>query len=104
MSQPKIYVGNLSYDVTADQLNDFFTQFGDINEVKLISDRETGRSKGFAFITFANQQSADKAVEEADGSEFEGRRLKVNIAKDDARRSGGASGGRFQGNARDDYR
>jgi len=104
MSQPKIYVGNLSYNVTAAQLNDFFTQFGEISEVKLISDRETGRSKGFAFITFANQQSADKAVEEADGSEFEGRRLKVNIAKDDARRSGGA-GGRFQGtSARDDYR
>ncbi len=100
MSQPKIYVGNLSYNVTADHLNDFFVQFGEINEVKLISDRETGRSKGFAFITFANQQSADKAVEEADGTEFEGRRLKVNIAKDDARRSGGAgAGGRFQGNA-----
>lgn len=98
MSQPKIYVGNLSYSVTADQMNDFFTQFGEIVEVKLISDRETGRSKGFAFITFTSQQSADKAVEEADGTEFEGRRLKVNIAKDDARRSGG-SGGRYQGNA-----
>ena len=93
MSQNKIYVGSLSYDVTADELESFFGQYGDIEEAKLIIDRETGRSKGFAFITFANQKAAQASLA-ADGTELQGRRIRVNIARDDNRRRGGGGGGR----------
>jgi len=90
--QSRIYVGNLSYGVTQDQLVDFFTQYGEITDAKLITDRDTGRSKGFGFITFA-EQSAVEAALVADGTELDGRKLKVNIAKEMERRTGGGGGG-----------
>ncbi|MAZ39769.1 MAG: RNA-binding protein [Legionellales bacterium] len=91
MSQSKIYVGNLSYQVSQDDLHEFFGQFGAIQDVKLITDRETGRSKGFAFITFENADSVNPALD-LNGTEYGGRKLKVSVAKDngDRRRSGGA--------------
>ena len=93
MSQLKVYVGNLSYDTTQDDLHELFGQYGAIAEVKLITDRETGRSKGFAFVTFDDSQAVDAALE-FNGQEFQGRRLKVNMAKEDGgRRSGGNGGG-----------
>ncbi|MBB72501.1 MAG: RNA-binding protein [Legionellales bacterium] len=95
MSQSKIYVGNLSYGSTDEDLREFFAQYGDISEVKLITDRETGRSRGFAFVTFGNADAAKSALD-ADGTEFQSRRLKVSMAKEDGggRRSGGG-GNRF---------
>lgn len=94
MSQSKIYVGNLSYNTSEDELRDLFSQYGNIEEIKLIIDFNTGRSKGFGFITYASNQDCETAVEKANGFELGGRKLKVNIARDDNRRSGGAGGAR----------
>ena len=99
MSQNKLYVGNISYDTTQDSLRDAFGQFGDISEVKLITDRETGRSKGFAFITFAEVSSARSALD-LNGTDLDGRTIKVSEAKDNNRSGGGGRGGRDGGNRR----
>lgn len=88
MNQNKIYVGNLSYDTTTEDLESFFSQYGEFEDVKLITDRETGRSKGFAFITFANQSDAQSSLA-SDGSEFKGRKIRVNMAREDDRKRGG---------------
>ena len=94
MSQSKVYVGNLSYRTTEDELMSKFSEFGGVSDVKIIMDRETGRSKGFGFITFESPEGAKGAIEALDGQDFGGRNIRVNIAKDDGgRRSGG--GGRF---------
>lgn len=108
MSQSKIYVGNLSYDATQDDLHDFFSQYGEITETKLISDRETGRSKGFAFITYADAAHAQEALA-ANGTELMGRTLKVNEAREGqggGRRGGGGGRGgnrRFNNHNRDHH-
>lgn len=99
MNQNKVYVGNLSFDSTAEDLEDFFNQYGELEEVKLISDRDTGRSKGFAFITFVTQKGAEAALA-SDGTELKGRKIKVNMAREDDRRTGGGGGGRQQGSKR----
>ena len=78
----KVFVGSLSWNVNEQELGDFFAQIGDIEEVKIITDRETGRSKGFGFITFVDEDSAQKSVEELDGKELDGRSIKVSIARD----------------------
>ena len=92
MSQSKVYVGNLAYSTTEDELRDYFAQFGNIEDIKLIIDFNTGRSKGFGFITFATAQDCENALA-ANGVELGGRKLKVNIARDDNRRTGGGAGG-----------
>jgi cold-inducible RNA-binding protein len=92
MSQTKIYVGNLSYNTTEDELRTFFSQFGTIGEVKLIIDFNTGRSKGFGFITYSSDQDCESAVAGANGVEMDGRKLKVNIAREDNRSSAGNGG------------
>ena len=89
MQQNKLYVGNFPYSVDETQLREMFSPYGEIQEVALIMDRETGRSKGFAFITFASQQSAEKALA-LNGKEVEGRALKVNMAQE--KESGGRGG------------
>src|SRR3990167_3201226 len=94
MSQPKIYVGNLPYSTTEDALRSMFSQYGSIEEVKLIVDFGTGRSKGFGFITFANAEACEKAVKGANDQEMDGRKLKVNVARDNPRDGGGGRGGR----------
>lgn len=91
MSQSKIYVGNLSYNTSEDELRDHFAQYGNIEEIKLIVDFGTGRSKGFGFITYASGQDCENALA-ANGFEIGGRKLKVNIAREDNRRSGGGGG------------
>ncbi|HLD17364.1 MAG TPA: RNA-binding protein [Coxiellaceae bacterium] len=94
MSQNKIYVGNLPYSVSGEDLESFFGQYGEIAEAKLIMDRDTGRSKGFAFVTFVSDDSANKALV-CDNTEMDGRKIRVNIARDDGgtRRGGGGNGG-----------
>jgi len=76
-----IYVGNLNYSVKEEELNELFSEFGEVVSVKLIKDRETGRAKGFAFVEMANDDEATKAIENLDGSDLEGRNMKVNQAK-----------------------
>jgi RNA recognition motif-containing protein len=96
MQQNKLYVGNLPYSVSDAQLRELFSQYGDIQDLALIMDRETGRPKGFAFVTFATQQAAEKALAQ-NGKDFGGRALKVNMAEERKPRGGGGRGGGFGG-------
>ena len=89
--QNKLYVGGLSWDTDNAGLEKAFTSFGTVEEAKVITDRETGRSRGFGFVTFTEESSADKALS-LDGSELDGRNIKVNIAQDKPRRDNGGGG------------
>lgn len=93
MQQNKLYVGNFPYSVDEAQLRDLFSAYGQISDLAMIMDRDTGRPKGFAFITFAQQQSAEKALEQ-NGRDLGGRPLKVNMAMERDSRGGGGGGGR----------
>jgi len=88
----KLYVGNLSYDTTEDGLNAKFSEFGAIESVNLITDRDSGRSKGFAFVEMTNDDEAKAAIEALDGTELDGRTIKVSEAKPQERRGGGGRG------------
>ena len=77
----KLYVGNLSYDTTEDELRSLFEQVGTVNEVALIKDRDTGTSKGFAFVTMNSQDEANQAIERFNGQSLGSRNLTVNIAR-----------------------
>ncbi len=96
----KIYVGNLSYTVTEDQVQALFAPYGTIDSVKFIKDRDTGRFKGFGFVEMANDEEAKKAVEALSGSEYEGRKLVVSEAHDRPERGGGGGGHRGGGGGR----
>lgn len=76
-----IYIGNLSYRATADDLTEVFADYGTIKRVALPTDRETGRMRGFAFVELAEEAQEDAAIAELDGAEWMGRQLKVNKAK-----------------------
>jgi len=93
----KLYVGNMSYDTTEDQLRTMFTEAGAVVTVDVIKDRDTGNPKGFAFITMASQADAAKAISMFNGKEVGGRPLTVNTAKPREERSGG--GGRSFNNS-----
>ena len=83
----KVFVGSLSWNVDEEELGNFFSQVGDVEEAKVITDRETGRSRGFGFVTFVDAECAKKAIEEFDGVELDGRAIAVKIANQ--RREGG---------------
>ncbi len=85
----KLYVGGLSYGTTEDALHDLFSQAGQVDSVKVIIDRETGRSKGFAFVEMSTDEGAQEAISRWDGKEFDGRRITVNEARPQAPRQGG---------------
>ena len=91
----RIYVGNLSYQTTETDLTDLFEQVGPVDSVNIITDRNTGRSKGFAFVEMGNDD-ADKAIAQLNGAEIDGRALTVNEARPREERSGnrGGYGGR----------
>lgn len=76
-----IYVGNLSYGVSDKDLIEIFEEFGDVNSAKVIKDRETGRSKGFAFVEMEDDNDAQAAIDELNGAEIDGRAVKVNQAR-----------------------
>ena len=101
----KLYVGNLSFSVSRTELEQMFSQVGTVEEAVVIMDRDTNRSKGFGFVTMANDDEADKAIKEFDGKVSSGRALKVNEAKPREERSGGGGhrgggGGGFRGGRR----
>lgn len=77
----KVYVGNLPWSVTKEKLEELFKEFGNIEEAVVITDRFSGRSKGFGFVTFSEDASAQSAIEKMNEKEVEGRKLKVNEAK-----------------------
>lgn len=81
MDSKKLYVGNLPWAVTNESLHDMFASYGEIVEAIVISDRMSGRSKGFGFVTFANEADAEKAVAEMHDKEIEGRKIVVNVAR-----------------------
>ena len=91
----KIYVGNLSYDTTEEQIKEAFAGMGAIESVSLVTDRDTGRSKGFAFVEMTDQAEAKSAIEQLNGTEVDGRTMNVNEARP---REGGPSRGGFGGN------
>jgi RNA recognition motif-containing protein len=94
----RLYVGNLSYDTTKDALHACFAECGEVVETHLVMDRETGRARGFGFVTMKNEADASKAVSELNGAMFEGRALRVNIAEERNARGGG--GGERRGGHR----
>jgi RNA recognition motif-containing protein len=96
----KLYVGNLPYSATEDGLKTHFSSAGSVASVKIIIDRETGRSKGFGFVEMESDDGAQSAVSQLDGQEFEGRSLRVSEAKPQPEREsrgGGGGGGGFGG-------
>lgn len=94
----KLYVGGLSYNTTDQALHTYFSEIGEVESATIITDRETGRSKGFGFVEMANDNDAQTAVEQLDGKEFDGRRITVNEARPQApRQSRGGGGGGFGG-------
>lgn len=111
-----IFVGNLNYVITEDDIRGFFEEYGELSSVKLITDKFTGKSKGFAFVEMADEQEAKKAIEELNGAEVEGRTMVVNESiekkRDNNRRGGGGGyrdgnrgygGGRRDNNFRSKY-
>ena len=90
----KLYCGNLSYNVSSSDLEQLFSQFGSVLSAQVIQDRDSGRSKGFGFVEMDNDADAASAIEGLDGTEHEGRSIKVNEAKPrEPRRGGGGYGG-----------
>lgn len=88
-----IYVGNLSYDVTEQDLSTVFAEYGTVKSAKLPTDRETGRIRGFGFVEMGDDAEEAKAIEELEGAEWMGRTLKVNKARPREKRGGGNFGG-----------
>ncbi|MBW4647494.1 MAG: RNA-binding protein [Kastovskya adunca ATA6-11-RM4] len=93
-----IYVGNLSYEVTQEDLNAVFAEYGSVKRVQLPTDRETGRLRGFGFVEMGSEAEETAAIEALDGAEWMGRDLKVNKAKPREDRGGGGGGGRGNNN------
>jgi RNA recognition motif-containing protein len=93
----RIYVGNLAFSTTESALSDHFSQAGTVESVRLITDRDTGRSKGFGFIEMSNDEEADRAISELNGKDLDGRNLTVNEARPQERGTGGFGGGGRRG-------
>jgi RNA recognition motif-containing protein len=89
----KLFVGGISFNTTENDLQDAFAAFGAVNEVNVITDRMTGKSKGFAFVTMSTEPEAQAAIEGMNGKSLDGRSLTVNVAKPREERSGGGGGG-----------
>lgn len=96
----KIYVGNLNYRTTEDALRELFAQHGEVQEAAIVTDRETGRPRGFGFVTMPDDSQGQAAIEALNGQEFEGRALTVNEARPKA---GGGGGGYSGGGGRGGY-
>ncbi len=88
MDKKKLYVGNLPWSMNNDSLKELFAQYGEISEAVVITDRMSGRSKGFGFVTFADEAAAEKAATEMNGKDVEGRQIVVNVARPREERGG----------------
>ena len=101
MSQ-KLFVGGLSWGTGREELEQAFAQFGELLEVTVVTDRETGRSRGFGFVSFANEEDAERAIQEMNGTNLDGRTIRVDKAQERSRGGGGprrdgGGGGRDRG-------
>ena len=94
----KLYVGNLAFQTTSEELQSLFAQAGTVESASVVEDRMTGRSRGFAFVEMATAEEANAAIEQLNGKEVGGRALKVNEAKPRENRGGGGGRGGFGGN------
>ncbi len=90
----KLYVGNLSFSTEEEKLRSLFSEYGEVVSVNIVTDRETGRSRGFGFVEMSDSESAKQAEQALNGNEFDGRPLKVNEAKPRAEGGGGRARGR----------
>jgi len=93
MSNNKLFVGGLSWNTTDDGLREAFEAYGTVEDAKVITDRESGRSRGFGFVTFENAADASAAIEKMNGSDLDGRTINVNVAKAKPARDGGGHRG-----------
>lgn len=93
----KLFVGGLPFSTSSDMLRELFGQAGSVESATVVTDRDTGRSRGFGFVEMASTEEADQAVSRFNGHELEGRRLQVEKAKESRPRSGGQSGGFSRG-------
>lgn len=91
----KVFVGGLSWDTSDEGLRAAFEPYGEVVEAKVITDRDTGRSRGFGFVTFGSSESASRAIEERDGTSLDGRTIRVNEANERPPRRGGGGGRRY---------
>lgn len=96
----KLYVGNLAFEVTNQDLEELFAQAGACESVAVITDRNTGQSRGFGFVEMGSNGEAQRAIQQFDGHELKGRAIKVNEAREDSRGRGGGGGGRGGGGRR----
>ena len=94
----KLYVGNLAFQTTSQELQELFAQAGTVESASVVEDRDTGRSRGFAFVEMSTKEEAAAAIEQLNGKEVGGRALKVNEAKPRENRGGGGGRGGFGGN------
>ena len=103
----KLYVGNLSFNISENDLNDAFAAFGTVTEANLMMDRTTNRPRGFGFVTMSSAEEAQKAIDGLNGKELDGRALTVNLARPREERTGGGGGGggrrQFGGGGRNRY-
>lgn len=90
----KLYVGNIPFNTTEQDLHSKFSAFGSVESAKIIMDRDSGRSKGFGFVEMADEESAQQAIESLNGADFSGRAMIVSEARPQAPREGGGGGGR----------
>ena len=90
----KLYVGNLAFQTSSDDLQQLFSQAGTVESASVVEDRETGRSRGFGFVEMATKEEGQKAIEQFNGMEVNGRNLNVNEARPRQDRGGGGGGGR----------
>jgi cold-inducible RNA-binding protein len=93
----RLYVGNLSYNTTQESLHEAFSSAGEVREIAIPTDRETGQPRGFAFVTMASDQAASAAIQKLNGQLIDGRAVKVNEAEERPRGGGGGGGGGFGG-------
>ena len=100
MNGRKLYVGGLPYSISDAQLEELFAAHGTVESARVITDRMTGRSRGFGFVEMSSQEEAERAITELNGSELEGRTLTVNEAKQKEKRGGGGGAGGFGGRNR----
>ncbi len=94
MQKQNLFVGSLAYATTDDGLKEFFEQIGEVERAKVATDRETGRSRGFGFVTFVNEDDNQKAVDQLDGKELDGRTINVSLARPREDRPSGDRGDR----------
>ena len=99
----KLYVGNLSFDTSTQDLEQMFGEIGTVESTNIIEDRETGRSRGFAFVEMSSKEEGQNAISQLDGKEIDGRSLKVNEAKPRESNGGGGGGNRGGGGGRGGY-